>query len=155
VARIAPGARFPAISLPSLDGALWPLEEAWSRGPALVAVGHTDCRTSMLTLPYLDRLRARAPEASVLLVLQDEAAAARAAVKGLGLSVLLEPDPYPLAAALGLHTVPTLVLVGPSQRVAAVSEAFRRDDLESFAARLGVSGSLFTPEDDAPRLRPG
>jgi hypothetical protein len=144
------------MSLPDLDGVLRPLEEAWSRHPALVAIGHTDCRTSLLTLPYLDRIAARAPERpAVLAVLQDTAAEARAAVGELALPVLLEPEPYPLAQAVGLQTVPTLVLVETSQLVAAVSEGFRRDDLESFAARLGVSGSLFTPEDEAPRLRPG
>lgn len=153
--KIAPGARFPEMSLPDLDGVLRPLEEAWSRRPALVAVGHSDCRTSVLTLPYLDRIAARAPEPSVVLVLQDTAAEAREAVRGLALPALLEPEPYPLAQALGLQTVPTLVLIETSGLVAFVSEGFRRDDLESFATRLGVSGSLFTPEDEAPRLRPG
>jgi hypothetical protein len=36
-----------------------------------------------------------------------------------------------------------------------VSEAFRRDDLEGFAARLGVAPPFFRPEDRAPALRPG
>jgi hypothetical protein len=153
--KIAPGARFPAMSLPDLDGVPCPLEAAWSGRPALVAIGHSDCGTSRLTLPYLDRIAARAPEPSVVLVLQDTAAEARRAMRGLALPVLVEPEPYPLAQALGLQTVPTLVLVETSGLVVAVSEGFRRDDLESFATRLGVSGSLFTPEDEAPRLRPG
>jgi len=149
------GARFPSMPLPDLDGIPRPLAEAWSRGPALIAIGHSDCRTSMLTLPYLDRIRARAPGASVLVVLQDTPAEARQALRGLALPVLLEPEPHPLAQAIALQTVPTVVLVEPTGVVAAVSEGFRRDDLESFASRLGVSGSLFTPQDEAPRLRPG
>ena len=149
------GARFPSMSLPDLDGIPRALADAWSRGPALIAIGHSDCRTSVLTLPYLDRIRARAPGASVLVVLQDTSAEARQALRGLALPALLEPEPYPLAQALALQTVPTLALVETSQVVAAASEGFRRDDLESFASRLGVSGSLFTPQDEAPRLRPG
>ena len=149
------GARFPSMSLPDLDGIPRALADAWSRGPALIAIGHSDCRTSVLTLPYLDRIRARAPGASVLVVLQDTSAEARQALRGLALPALLESEPYPLAQALALQTVPTLALVETSQVVAAASEGFRRDDLESFASRLGVSGSLFTPQDEAPRLRPG
>ncbi|HEY3121738.1 MAG TPA: hypothetical protein VGL15_14020 [Vicinamibacteria bacterium] len=149
------GARFPSMSLPDLDGIPRAIADAWSRGPALIAIGHSDCGTSMLTLPYLDRIRARAPAASVLVVLQDTPADARQALRGLALPALLEPEPYPLAQALALQTVPTLALVETSQMVAAASEGFRRDDLESFASRLGVSGSLFTPQDEAPRLRPG
>jgi hypothetical protein len=143
------------MSLPDLDGIPRAIADAWSRGPALIAIGHSDCGTSMLTLPYLDRIRARAPAASVLVVLQDTPADARQALRGLALPALLEPEPYPLAQALALQTVPTLALVETSQMVAAASEGFRRDDLESFASRLGVSGSLFTPQDEAPRLRPG
>jgi hypothetical protein len=90
-------------------------------------------------------------------VLQDGTADAQALVEQLGLKlpVRLEADPYPLAARLGLTTVPTLFLVGPRGRIEGVSEGFRRADLESFAARLGVGAPLFRSEDAAPALRPG
>jgi len=73
----------------------------------------------------------------------------------LALAVRLEEDPYPLAERLGLGTVPTLFLVAPGGRIEAVAEAFRRADLEAFAARLEVPPPLFGPGDDAPGLRPG
>ena len=51
--------------------------------------------------------------------------------------------------------VPALVLVDRDGRIDRVSVGFRRADLEAFAARLGVAGTLFTPEDGAPEFRPG
>jgi hypothetical protein len=90
-------------------------------------------------------------------VLQDAAADARALVEELALElpVRLEENRYPLAAQLGLGTVPTLFLVTPQGRIDAVAEAFRRADLEAFAARLQVPPPFFLPGDDAPALRPG
>jgi hypothetical protein len=91
-----------------------------------------------------------------IVVLQDDAENARALVAELGieLPLRLEPDPYPLAAALSLETVPTFFLVSAG-RIEKVSEAFNRADLEEAAARLGVQGPLITPEDEAPAFRPG
>ena len=148
---------FPEASLPDLDGTARPVSDAWAAGPALIVIGHTECGTTRLTLPYLDRLdRQRAPGAAVRAILQDDPASARAFADELGLRlpVLLEPDPYALSAALGLGTVPTIFLVEPDGAIAERSEGFRRDALERLAQRLGVA-TLFTAADAAPPLRPG
>jgi hypothetical protein len=158
VAEYDAPAAFPALSLSGLDGRPSPLARAWASGPALVVVGHGDCETTRFTLPFVDRIhRGRADGGSVLAVLQDEPAEARAVVEDLGLTlpVLLDRDPYALGSALGLRMVPVLFLVAPGGRVERVSEAFRRDDLEAFAARLGVPAPFFRAEDQAPALRPG
>jgi hypothetical protein len=149
-------ATFPAIALPGLDGVSRPLADAWGDGGALVAVGHSECRTTLLALPFVDRLHRRL-RSRVLLVLQDEAPAARALVDELDLAlpVRLEPDPYPLAAALRLVCVPTFYLVGAGGRLARVSEGFSRVELMALAEGLGLDEPLFTPDDDAPAFRPG
>ena len=74
---------------------------------------------------------------------------------GLGMPVRLEPDPYPVAAALDVTTVPTLFLIEKGGAIAAVSEALRRADIEAFGARLGVVGPLFGADDKVPALKPG
>lgn len=156
--RFAPSNPFPALALPDLRGVVRALARAWAEGEALVVIGHRDCATTRLTVPFVDRLhRLRGPGHEVLLVLQDEPDDARAFADELGLEVpvLIEPHPYPVAAALDLRTVPTLMLVGPDGRISAVSEGFRRDDLESFAARLGASAPLFTADDTVPPRKPG
>ena len=158
MAPLGPPAAFPDIDLPGLDGKRAPISEAWARGWALVAVGHSECGTTRLSLPFVDRIQHRSPSTSTALaVLQDTAADARAIVEELALElpVRLDEDPYPLAAQLGLGTVPTMFLVTPQGRIDAVAEAFRRADLEAFAARLQVPPPLFLPGDDAPALRPG
>jgi hypothetical protein len=149
---------FPDQVLSDLEGRPAPLAEAWRDGEALFLIGHRNCKTTRQTLPFLDRIhRRRGAGRSVRLVLQDDAETARTLVRDLGLEVpvRLEADPYPLAADLRLLTVPTLFLVDGAGRIGAVSEGFSRADLEAFAARLGVEGPLFVPEDNAPAFRPG
>jgi hypothetical protein len=130
----------------------------WSPGAALVAIGHGDCATTRMALPFVDRLhRRRGPGREVVVVLQDTPSDARALAEELDLQVpiLLEADPFPLAAALDLRTVPTFMLVDGQGRIAAACEGFRRDDLESFGARMGLLGPLFTAADGAPLQKPG
>jgi hypothetical protein len=149
---------FPSAVLGDLEGAQRPIAEAWAKGPALVVVGHRNCKTTREILPLVDRIHARRGSgAGVLAVLQDDPETARELRDqiGLALPLRLEPDPYPLAAALELTTVPTLFLVAPEGTIERVSEALRRADLEAFAARLGVEGELFRAEDNVPAFKPG
>jgi hypothetical protein len=155
---LGPLAPFPDVDLAGLDGERWPLAEAWAQGPALIAVGHSECETTRFALPFVDRIHQRAPETSmVVAVLQDSAADAQALVDELALElpVRLEDDPFPLSSRLGLGTVPTLFVVNRQGRIEAVSEAFRRSDFEDFAGRLRVPLPLFAAGDEAPALRPG
>jgi hypothetical protein len=150
------GRPFPDIQLPGLDGILRPV--AGAAGPFVVGIGHSDCGTTRLALPYLKRLHARrGPGTAVVLVLQDDPDSARELVSGQGpdFPVLLEADPYPLSRELGLTTVPTLILVGPAGAVESLSEGFQRAAIEGLALRLGAPAPFFTPDDNAPALRPG
>lgn len=149
---------FPDFELRDPEGEVRRLSDAWAQGPALLILGHRNCKTTREVLPLADRIHARrGPLASVLGLLQDDAETARGLREQLRLAMplRLEPDPYPVAAALDVTTVPTLFLVEKGGAIAAVSEALRRADLESFAQRLGVPGALFAPEDKVPALKPG
>jgi hypothetical protein len=156
--RFGPGNPFPAHALPDLEGQERPLEVAWTEGPALFLVGHRDCGTTRLTLPFVDRIHARRPpHASVIAILQDDAAAARALMADLGLSlpVRLEADPYPLSAELKLRAAPTLMLVSRDGNITRAAEGFSRDELEAFSQALGIAEPLFSPDDTAPPRRAG
>lgn len=149
---------FPSHSLPDLDGVQRPLSMTWTEGPALILVGHRDCATTRLTLPFVDRIhKARPAGASVVAVLQDDAGAARALMADLGLTmpVLLEADPYPLSAELELRAAPTLMLVGRDGAILRAAEGFSRIDLDGLAVALGTTAPLFSPTDTAPPRRPG
>ncbi len=147
----------PAPSPTSTGGLVHPLEAAWHDAPALVLIGHSDCSTTRQAIPYVDRIHRRKTRGVVVLVLQDDARAARqlTAEESLSLPIRLEPDPYPLARALDLGVVPALVLVDREGRIDRVSVGFRRADLDAFAARLGVAGTLVSLEDASPSFRPG
>lgn len=148
-------ALFPEAALPDLAGSVAPLDTAWAEGPALVILGHRSCKTTRQALPYVDRMHRRGGR--VLAVLQDDPETARELLGELDLvlPVRLEADPYALATALGITTVPTLMLVEPSGTIVAASEGFRRDDIEALAGRLGLAPPLFVPEDSAPAQKPG
>jgi hypothetical protein len=149
---------FPEVSLPDLDGTFRPVIEAPPGARTLVAVGHSDCGTTRLLLPYVQRLHARrGPGSSVVLALQDDAVTARALLKELDLDlpVRLEPEPYALSRELGLSTVPTLFLVSPAGLIEHRSEGFQRAAIEDLAQRLGAPAPFFLPADSAPALRPG
>lgn len=155
---LGPGDRFPHVVLPDLEGIERPLAEAWSAGPALVLIGHRDCKTTRQTLPYVNRLFERkGTGASVAVILQDDAATARGLVgeQGYKVPVLLEAEPYPVAAELGITAVPTLFAVARGGRIEKVVEGFDRKALEAFTAPLGVSGALFAADDRSPAYRPG
>jgi len=151
---------FPRLELSDLQGDRHSLPDLWQGygAPALVMIGHSDCDTTRLLLPYVDRIhRKRDPRSLVVAVLQDgpEAAKALGEELGLGLPIFLEANPYALARSLDLTTVPTLISVGPEGNITGVSEAFRRDDVEAFAASAGHPWPFFEPGDNAPALRPG
>lgn len=151
------GRRFPDVMLPDARGA--PRKVLGAPGSvSLVGIGHSDCGTTRLVIPYLQRIHdRRGSGSSVLLVLQDDAATAGDLLSEIGvdLPVRLESDPYPVSRELGLDTVPTLLLVGRTGNVERASLGFRRDDIEDLAARLGVPPPFFGPGDTAPALRPG
>jgi hypothetical protein len=157
--RFQPPHAFPPLSLPDLSGAERPLVTAWAEGPALFVVGHRDCVTTRLALPFVDRIhRRRPPAASVVAILQEDPESARELVHDLDLTlpVRLEADPYPLSSELDLRTVPTLMLVGPDGHIARALEGFRRDELEALAREMGVAGPLFADADaGVPARRPG
>jgi hypothetical protein len=153
-----PRAVLPAVSLRSPAGTAHPLPAIWADAPALVCIGHSDCGTTRLALPFVDRIHRRTgSKGNVVAILQDEAETAGGFARELALElpVRLDEDPYPVAAALSLTTVPTLLLVDEDGRIASFSEGFRRADFEALAARFGVAPPLFTAEDRAPALRPG
>lgn len=153
---LAAGVAFPDRTLLDPSGGSHRLSEAWSGGPALLVVGHADCGTTLLTLPYLERLHVRRGR-GVAVILQDGPAIARALAteQALSLPIRLDPDPYPLSAELGLETVPTHYLVEGDGLVIRTTQGFSREDLEAFARALGASAPLFASDEEGPRYRPG
>jgi peroxiredoxin len=157
--KFQPPSPFPHVSLPDLEGRERPFVTTWAHRPALIVFGHRDCATTRMVLPFVDRIHRRRPaDASVIAVFQDDPGSARELVEDLDLAlpVLLESDPYPVAAELGLRSVPTLLLVDTQGRITRAAEGFRRDEMEALAHAVGMVGPLFTEADaSVPARRPG
>ena len=124
--RFQPPNPFPHQSLPDLGGGERPFVTAWAARPAVFLVGHRDCVTTRMTLPFVDRIHRRRPaDAAVIAILQDDPDSARELAQDLDLAlpILVEPEPYPVAAELGLRSVPTVFLVGTDGSIRAPRKA--------------------------------
>ncbi len=133
-------------------------------GEALYAFFKTTCPTCELTWPYLERIRQASDGSgfSVLAVSQDSPEEARefAARTHSGIATVYDPAPWKVSEALGLETVPTLLLVGADGRVREAIVGFQKSKMRELAVRAAqragrVPQELFRPGDDVPELRPG
>jgi hypothetical protein len=155
-----PGERFPDLALSDSDGRPARLPP----GEKLVAFFHTDCATSEMSWPYLERIRrlAAGGPLRLLAVSQDGVAEtrrfngrARAAVE-----TLFDPPPWRASEALGLAGVPAFFLVGADGRIRERADGFDRAKMEEFAARAAAlagreTAALFSPGESVPAIRPG
>ena len=144
----------PKAELLTSDGSLSSSAALFSEGPTLVVIGHKDCKTTRETLPFIDRIHRDGGRAIAMLQDSPKDAAAALAKLGLTLPFFSESNPFPLSAAIGLETVPTLLFIEADGTVALTSEAFRRPDIEAFAARLGVPKPVLA-NDTMPGFKPG
>lgn len=152
------GAPLPDLALRALEGPERRLRELFSGRAGLLVVGHSECATTRLELPFVQRLHDRCPTAgSVIVLLEDDDLAVWELVAELrqALPIVLDPPPYPCSRALGVETVPSTFAIDADGRIAAGHVGFRRAALEDAARTLGVASSLFGPEDAVPAFRPG
>jgi hypothetical protein len=145
---------FPQSGLQAADGSAVSSSAMIAGGPTLVVVGHMNCKTTRQTLPFIDRIHKDGGRAVAMLQDSPQDAAAGLAKLGLDLPFFCERDPYSLSAAIGLAVVPTLLFVEADGTVSLTSEAFRRPDIEAFAARLGAPKPVIV-NDTMPGFKPG
>ncbi|HYB54049.1 MAG TPA: TlpA disulfide reductase family protein [Thermoanaerobaculia bacterium] len=160
MAAPGPGTLFPASSLRTEDGRAAPR----AARETLYAVFHTECPTSELCWPYLERLRRIGDGGGlpVVGVSQDDPSETAAFLARLGVSapVLYDPPPWKASQALGLSSVPALARVGADGRVQEIVVGFQKARLDGLATRAAElsgrpAGSLFGPNENVPAVRPG
>ena len=130
----------------------------------LLAFFHTECATSEMCWPYLERIGDRADGGGfrAIAVSQDPPQETREFLSRVAARVptLYDPSPWEASRRLGLVSVPTFILVGPDGRIRDSAVGFDRWKLEGFAARAAAlagreESPLFTPGETAPAVRPG
>ncbi|HEY7113011.1 MAG TPA: TlpA disulfide reductase family protein [Thermoanaerobaculia bacterium] len=154
------GTVFPLHALRTDTGGAAPRPDA----EALYAFFHTECPTSEMTIPFLERLRevGEGRGLRVVAVSQDDPAATEAFVSRLGLTVpvLYDPPPWKASEALGLASVPVFAAVSRDGRVERLVVGLQKLELEAFAERAAAlagrpSRPFFRPEENVPAIRPG
>jgi hypothetical protein len=160
VAAPGPGTVFPTHHLRTGDGtpaSALPRETVY-------ALFHTECPTSELAWPYLERLRRIGGEEGLRIVgvSQDGPEKTAEFLRTLGIfpEVLYDPPPWKASSALRLSSVPVLARVGEDGVIREMVEGFQREKLEELAARAAaLSGRpaavLFQPGENVPAIRPG
>jgi len=131
---------------------------------ALYAFFHTECPTSEMTIPFLDRLQeiGEGRGLRVVGVSQDDPATTEAFVSRLDVKVpmLYDPPPWKASEALGLASVPVFAAVSRDGRVERLVVGLQKLELEAFAERAAAlagrpSRPFFRPEENVPAIRPG
>jgi len=128
--------------------------DPWLEGRALLAFFKVTCPVCHMVGPKVAELAAG--DARVVAVGQDPPAALvrYAAEKGQKVPTLSEAAPYPVSAAYGLVSVPSLFLVEPDGTIADALAGWDRERWNTLAATVGVP-PVSTEDDGLPIYRPG
>jgi hypothetical protein len=127
------------------------LGELCADGPLLLAFVERDCPTSVATLQAIAPVGAR-----LAVVSEGSPEAARdlaARAKLVDTPVLVESAPYPVSAAYGLQTVPTLVLVSPTGEEWDRTEGWDAEAVRRLVAAAG--GRVGEITTGLPASKPG
>jgi thiol-disulfide isomerase/thioredoxin len=132
-----------------------------SVGPILIVVWRADCPTCQLLLPFIDRMAAHYPGATVVGIAQNTAEELKEVVDTKKLKMKNYADPHlRITKFLGVDVVPVYWLVGRSGKTLIRGAAWDRGKVLTTAQTLAQEASalyvpLFTSEDQVPSSKPG
>jgi peroxiredoxin len=158
------GHTVPMFSLDGADGTSRSLQEALSRGPAVLAFFKISCPVCQFTFPFLERLHGmfKGDAVTFLGISQDDARDTKDFNEeyGVTFSGLVDADHYRVSNAYGLTTVPTVLLVAPDGKVQVSFTGFDKKGLEKISAWLAKHfakqvSPLFRSGEIVPDYKPG
>jgi peroxiredoxin len=147
------GDRAPSLALPdTVTGE--PLTDPWSAGATAVVFFKVTCPVCHMVAPKVAALAAGG--ARVVAVGEDPppALVRYAAEKGQEVPTVSEAAPYPVSAAFGISSVPSLFVVGPDGVISLAVGGWDRQRWNEAAAALGA-GPVSDEGDGLPVFRPG
>jgi hypothetical protein len=133
-------------------------------GETLYGFFKTDCPTSEMAWPYLEKIRRLADGGALRVqpVSQDDPAETAAFHRRTGFAggALYDLPPWKASQALGLVSVPTFILVGRDGLIQDAATGFVKQKMEAFAAHAAESArrpfdGLYSPGESVPDVRPG
>ena len=150
------GTQAPAFQLKTLNGASIALQDALSKGPALLAFFKIGCPVCQLTFPYLERMAGNRA-VQIIGISQDDADATKFFNQRYGVTfpTLLDDSKagYPASNAFGITSVPSMFLVETDGAVSKAFAGFSKRDLEALGERIGVKP--FRPDEKVPDYKTG
>lgn len=160
---LSAGKTAPDITLNTLDGKKFSLQEAFQRGPVVAAFFKVSCPTCQYTFPFLERLSKAYGNKNVTLVgiSQNDKKDTAAFVKEYGVTfpVLLDDvHSYSVSNAYGLTNVPTIFWIGGNGDIEISSVGWVKDDFEQINRKMAESAEraqvpLFHPGEEVRDFR--
>jgi peroxiredoxin len=165
MAALTAGTKAPEISLATVDGKPFSLQNALKKGPVLAAFFKVSCPVCQYTFPYLERLHKAHGDQKITIVgiSQDDKRNTVAFLKEYGVTfptLLDDPNGYPVSNAYGLTNVPTLFLIGQDGEIEISSVGWVKQEVEDLNRKLAdVQKSpipqVFKPGEEVRDFRAG
>jgi peroxiredoxin len=159
------GETAPDFYLPAMDGKMFSLKEALTRGPVVAVFFKISCPTCQYALPFLERLHTAygAKGAVIVGISQNSSKDTDAFLENFGITfpVLLDDtETYPVSNAYGLTNVPTTFWIAQDGEIEISSVAWDRSDFEQINAEMAETSHggvlpIFQPGESVAAFRAG
>jgi cytochrome c biogenesis protein CcmG, thiol:disulfide interchange protein DsbE len=165
MAALTAGTKAPGISLATLDGKPFSLQNALKKGPVLAAFLKVSCPVCQYAFPYLERLHKAHGDQKITIVgiSQDDKRNTAAFLKEYGVTfptLLDDPNGYAVSNSYGLTNVPTWFLIGQDGEIEISSVGWVKQEIEDLNRKLAdVQKSpipqVFKPGEEVRDFRAG
>ena len=154
----------PTWELNSTEGKQYSIKDSLAKGPVVLAFFKVECPICQFTFPFLERLwqQLKAQDVQIWGISQDDQRATLRFAKEYGITFPLLIDAYPYETSRNhqLEYVPSILLIGPDDKIRTASEGFCKADLLAIQETLAqehavVPSNLFQPDEQIPEYRPG
>jgi peroxiredoxin len=150
MAALTAGTQAPEISLRSLDGNKFSLQDALKRGPVLAAFFKISCPTCQYAFPFLERLHKNygGEKITIVGVSQNNERDTKAFLKEFGVTfptLLDDPNGYAVSNAYGLTNVPSIFLIGQGGKIEITSVGWVKKEIEDINRKLAGAQQTEVP----------
>ncbi|HEY6766556.1 MAG TPA: TlpA disulfide reductase family protein [Candidatus Sulfotelmatobacter sp.] len=147
MAALTVGTKAPDLTLKTVDGEPFSLNDQLARGPVVLVFFKISCPTCQYALPFVERLyQAYGKErVSMVGVSQNSARDTSAFLKELAITfpVLLDPtDNYQVSNAYGLTNVPTLFWIARDGEIEVSSVGWVKKEFEEIGRKMAEQGKV-------------